>query len=1451
MSKSWTDISKNLDPNMPEKDYNNIRIRFFNDVVRPKIDPKYSVDATYKDFLERTERPLTIKARQMGAEIGSTITNLAVQGLEIGALTAAVGPLTAAASQELLGATKVAQVVAKVARGGLAFGAYDALEAKDGDRVAAGLRGATWGILAELGLGAVFGFDEKAAGEIVKKSVNNEPIRDPRRLLQPTSPGTEGAGFTRRPGTPSPESGFTHRPAPAQIAAESEPLDVEWRDVHDPRQLSREEQLLLPESSAVTPGPRLVGTARGSGGKVRRVFEAPGVVAETLQKNVVEARAKGYLTGPMVETPGIKGLRVIVKDAEGMPTILNVPRGTESDIVGQIQETLQNGGSIDGVHFHPASRARASELMRHFAENAEAEETTLRMRTAKGNAGVVAKQLNKMGLRGTVADDSTVLVGTEAPWVKAKKAKELAAAGEKFVAEGGKAPDLSDEIGKNLFRQGELRTMMQAGKGTRALYAELHHLQGELGQRVGIPNRTDLGKLGLRYFERTVNGETVDAAKMIEDYKGPRSPIGERPPAGNRPEDASGTLKGYRSPSPTPSEGMTWDADEKELYEAEGKIRVRPVGTTKVIPQTGEELGFTGAAINSPDGPMRILSRDAGRQTMYHENVHDGLNHVGLDDQVPSIVGDHKVTGIQIAQGLMGEWSDAYKEFAPKFMMNEAYTHAAEAVRFNNEPMLEQLGRWDTSVDHVKAFVHDTSENALEHSYATDSAPARAFQRRMIDLMRRTDPERTAALQRAAVSGYRTWFNPEIGQWVMRDGEGREYLKGSLGDVWDHIDQADPSSHFPDIGHKAYFKGLRGPMVPTGMEPVDGPVTLESEHLPLGWQSIRSIFQPTLDWAASVQKKIMKYGVKDLDFYGAVKSVDEARKLAAPEADRLDEGLRAIFKGVSKGRRSDYGELLAVGEDQWSTMGEKLGLSAEDLANVRSLKDWDDANVSAGGTSMVDALSTMKKVREAGGDINRALGGKQTAAGEAIKNGALGYADLHAGQVSRWAIRKSIDDRFMNEPIKALEKILSTKTSSGKLLLEPIQWAGRNYVNYMRGIPDASQKILDSWVGGMIKFGEARAKDLNQYLPEGMKITENLGTPRELLSRYQLLLYTAGLGARPAVYIRDTFQGMYSLAVMGPTTFAEGMARALTQEGRAEAHAAGALLHGRNVGEFFGDISGDLPVSGRVSDFAVKMADKLLSPSRMGHNLPRMVTFLGEKQRALREIARYRAGEITDPMELANRTAVWFQDEAPRMRLLSRAADKSIPIDQVATEFGLALNDAAQFALRSGTQGAGLRTGMGRIMGQYGTWPMNYIEFTRKLAARSLENPGKGVPALGAWMAINYGAFKAADAIGVDAAKWLFFSPAGYAGSPNLELLQNVMKAPEESNEGLAARRKLHDIPMEFMPMGVQANNIYRAFQDGDTSLPRLLGFHMKKDQGQEQDLDTWLLTEMGFGNRP
>jgi hypothetical protein len=50
----WEDVYNRLDHHMRQDQYEAIRTRYFNDQIRPNIGPEYSIDKTYRAFLERT-----------------------------------------------------------------------------------------------------------------------------------------------------------------------------------------------------------------------------------------------------------------------------------------------------------------------------------------------------------------------------------------------------------------------------------------------------------------------------------------------------------------------------------------------------------------------------------------------------------------------------------------------------------------------------------------------------------------------------------------------------------------------------------------------------------------------------------------------------------------------------------------------------------------------------------------------------------------------------------------------------------------------------------------------------------------------------------------------------------------------------------------------------------------------------------------------------------------------------------------------------------------------------------------------------------------------------------------------------------------------------------------------------------------------------------------------------
>src|SRR5207247_10357975 len=94
------------------------------------------------------------------------------------------------------------------------------------------------------------------------------------------------------------------------------------------------------------------------------------------------------------------------------------------------------------------------------------------------------------------------------------------------------------------------------------------------------------------------------------------------------------------------------------------------------------------------------------------------------------------------------------------------------------------------------------------------------------------------------------------------------------------------------------------------------------------------------------------------------------------------------------------------------------------------------------------------------------------------------------------------------------------KTATGKPAFRDIEHAMQNFIGHVRQIPDKSELLLNRWTDQMFSGAVKRLNQINQALPEGLRRTEDIRVPKDILGKYQKLLYLGGLGGRPAVSIR-------------------------------------------------------------------------------------------------------------------------------------------------------------------------------------------------------------------------------------------------------------------------------------------------------------------------------------------
>lgn len=99
-----------------------------------------------------------------------------------------------------------------------------------------------------------------------------------------------------------------------------------------------------------------------------------------------------------------------------------------------------------------------------------------------------------------------------------------------------------------------------------------------------------------------------------------------------------------------------------------------------------------------------------------------------------------------------------------------------------------------------------------------------------------------------------------------------------------------------------------------------------------------------------------------------------------------------------------------------------------------------------------------------------------------------------------------------------------------------------------------------------------------------------------------------------------------------------------------------------------------------------------------------------------------------------------------------------------------------QFIYSRGNNPYVMNSTMGRFLGQYGTWPAQYMEYMGNMYRRGSQK--NRITAFSRWLGVNGAmALGASSVLGVDLSKWSFFAPFGYTGGPYMEMMQQAGSA--------------------------------------------------------------------------
>jgi hypothetical protein len=313
------------------------------------------------------------------------------------------------------------------------------------------------------------------------------------------------------------------------------------------------------------------------------------------------------------------------------------------------------------------------------------------------------------------------------------------------------------------------------------------------------------------------------------------------------------------------------------------------------------------------------------------------------------------------------------------------------------------------------------------------------------------------------------------------------------------------------------------------------------------------------------------------------------------------------------------------------------------------------------------------------------------------RDGSLNVYETRAFHAAAQYLGAGARSRFLNQAMddaKRLLRAIPDNAVKGPLV---------NYIEAIRGWEFTPQRAaMDASFANILRTlgaSEQLAKDVGERMTMGL-----LG-----------LSYQATMGYRPGLAIRNAAQIFQTtwplLGTVGSDAFAEGIGRALTTAGRSAAVRAGAI-NLKQSAIFAGDEAmASLPQWLQTMN---ETGFKLYDTADM---FTRSVTFNVAKIRSERAIVDYgKALKAGKDAAVAQRALI---KESGAMVLSPRFTQEYLR--RVATSpesagdfLGKQLTDIAQFLYGRGNQPRWMRTVPGRFFGQFGTWPLWYVDYVRR-----------------------------------------------------------------------------------------------------------------------------------------
>lgn len=840
---------------------------------------------------------------------------------------------------------------------------------------------------------------------------------------------------------------------------------------------------------------------------------------------------------------------------------------------------------------------------------------------------------------------------------------------------------------------------------------------------------------------------------------------------------------------------------------------------------------------------LTFLDKFLAPKHIYHENLHGDLSYTGLSNIVENLVRDPlwDPMGQQLFQAFAPNVRAMYGRGGS--IGEETFVYLAQAIRLEQKGekyLLDAFIDADGSREEVFEYANSLASKLLrEVESKRPSVNKSDLQRKLKDLTRRTGGLKDLGRDAEAVG---EMVDMEGGRFTITKGEethffatrpeAEAFIEKNFREPLNAPELVD-STYLPEgLPRYAAEMPTNGRRPPKTADPLphelSGRPTIEGKGYTLS-----HMFRPFYPWLDDVTKKNNRP-----DLYSAF---DKLRSTSLEMEKAYTASLKEVEKafkqaGVSPAsmpykKRVDLATYMRTPTEQKAEVAAQLNMTSRDVKvaeNLRQVYDWGygDTGVKAPyehdyvmrftpDTIDTDVMKRSGKFTQ--GDIDFIA--------NHVRSEEFDFADRDIVSNMATYFRLGYKWKFMKDSLKEAAKLVDEQNEKGEFVTGSLRPLLRRHLDYLRGVPDYTQRMVNGALEHAQELFNAGVEKVNRVLPEGMQLEKSEMPAQDILGKYILFSYAGGLGLRPMTFIRDAMQLLTTtIGVLGPRYTFTGMERAFRNP---EAWA---------IADKYGWLMKDNPLHNLYSggyeklspNRGTELAETVLKPLKWSNNSNRLIAGWGHYEKAIDAIRQH---AHTNPQKMAKEIGLHYLDEGLQKKFIEEIAGAGPEAwDDIAKRITKHMVDFSQWDYRRGASPGIYKYALGRLFGQYGTWPLNYIEFLRHVASRG--DAADKAKTLSQLALSHYAILYAGESAGVDTGTWVGLEPAAYSGGP---LLQGVQALPSslstESIQGQESRRTLRRLVLPGpIPGGLAAERVFKAVTSDDPDLFKiLLGFQPLK----------------------